>query len=206
MVVGAQFAQRCVELGGEEEHEQAGKESNFAAIVAKIEVIDIGEAEVNRDQRDRDSGEELQYGGAQKRKAQHFHGALAKIFRGVANGVTFSLGTHKELQGSQPLQTIEEVAGETSQRLKVAAVGIGGADTHQDHEDGDQRGSTQQDQARRPVDREHGHQNDYRNKDRDGHLRQIAGEEILHVFNLFQQQAGPAAGRATLDIGRTETA
>ena len=96
------------------------------------------------------------------------------------------------------------MAGETGQRLKVAAVGIGGAHTHQDHKDGDEGGSAQQDQTRRPVDREHGHQNDHRNKDGDGHLRQIAGEEILHVFNLFQQQAGPATGRTALDIGRAE--
>ena len=96
--------------------------------MAEVQVIDIGETEVDGHQRHREGGEELQHGGTEEGKTQHLHGAFAKIFRRIANGIPFRLGAHEELQGAQPLQAIEEVAGETGQRLEVAAVGIGGAD------------------------------------------------------------------------------
>ncbi len=204
MVVGAELPQGGVELGGEEEHEQAGKERDLDAITAKVEVIYIGEPEIDGHQGHRDGGEELQHGGAQEREAQHLHGALAKIFRRVADGVTLRPGAHEELQGTQPLEAIEEVTGEACQRLEIAAVRIGGPHPHQDHEERDQGGGAEQDQARRPVDREDGDQDHQGDEDGYGHLGQIAGEEILHLFDLLEQQAGPAAGGAALDIGGAE--
>ena len=204
MVVGAEFPQRRVKLWGEKQHEQAGKERYLGAIVTEIEVIYVREAEVDRHQGHRDGGEKLQHGRAQEGEPQHLHGALPKIFRGVANGFTLRLGTHEELQGTQALESVEEVAGEPRQGLEVAAVGIGSADAHQDHEERDEGRCAEQDDAGGPVDREHGHQDHQGDEDGYGHLGQIAGEELLHLFNLLEQQAGPAAGGAALDISWPE--
>ena len=110
VIVGTEFPQRRVELGGEEEHEQAGKEGDLDAIAAKVEVIDVGETEVDGHQGHRDGGEELQHGRAQEGEAQYLHGALAKIFRCIADGLPFRPGAHEKLQGAQPLEAIEEVA------------------------------------------------------------------------------------------------
>ena len=51
VVVGTQFPQRGVELGGEKQHEQAGKEGDLYPIATKVQMVDIREAKVDGNQR-----------------------------------------------------------------------------------------------------------------------------------------------------------
>ncbi len=83
-------------------------------------------------------------------QTQDFHGALAKILRGVANIIGFCLTAMKNTQGFHAAQAVEEVAAEAGQRLEVTPVGVGGAHPDQRHEKAGSAGRCREGLARRP--------------------------------------------------------
>ena len=169
-----------------------------------MEFAEIGKAEVNRDHRNRQRREKLQYGGGEKGEAQHFHGALAKIGGGGGDSGGFRFGAMKQAQGLASAQPVEEIAAEARQRDKVAAVGVGRAHADQRHKQRDQRRGAQQNQTGRPVERENGQQNAQGDQRRQRHLRQIARVIVLHLLDLLQQQRRPTARRFAADPRRAE--
>ena len=139
MIKRAEIAQRLEELRREDQSDETGKQRDAASPGAEMEFAEIGKAEVNRDHRNRQRREKLQYGGGEKGEAQHFHGALAKIGGGGGDSGGFRFGAMKQAQGLASAQPVEEIAAEARQRDKVAAVGVSRAHADQRHKQRDQR-------------------------------------------------------------------
>ncbi len=127
---------------------------------------------------------------------------LAKILRGVANIIGFSLTAMKNTQGFHAAQAIEEVPLRRASALKVTPVGIGGAHPDQRHEKRDQRGGAQKDQRGGPVNRKNSNNDQQRYAGRQRHLGQVAGIIVVHVVDLLKNQRRPAPRRFTLNPRR----
>ena len=118
-------------------------------------------------------------------------GSLRRIWRSAR----FGLRAVEQPQGVRAAQAVEEVAAQSRQRHEVTAVGVGGSHADQRHKQRDQRRGRQQNDACGPIDREDGDQNQQRDEHRQIHLRQIARVIVLHILDLLDDDAGPAARR-----------
>ncbi|CAH0321770.1 hypothetical protein SRABI106_04398 [Rahnella aquatilis] len=101
-------------------------------------------------------------------------------------------------------QAVEKIPTQTRQRDKVTTVRISGPHTDQCHKQRDQRRCHQQNKPGGPVNRENTDQNEEGNNTCESDLRQITGIVILHIFDLFKNNAGPTASRFSLDPGRSQ--
>ena len=140
----------------------------------------------------------------ERKAAQHFHGAAAEVFGGFGDLRGFGLRAVEQPQGVRAAQAVEEVAAQSRQRHEVTAVGVGGSHADQRHKQRDQRRGRQQNDACGPIDREDGDQNQQRDEHRQIHLRQIARVIVLHILDLLDDDAGPAARRFAPDPCRAE--
>ena len=170
--------------------------------MAEVQLAKVRKAKIHRYQRNGEGGEKLQNPGGEEGQTQDFHGALAKILRGVANIIGFCLTAMKNTQGFHAAQAVEEVAAEAGQRLEVTPVGVGGAHPDQRHEKRDQRGGAEKDQRGGPVNRKSSNNDQQRYAGRQRHLGQVAGIIVVHVVDLLKNKRCPAAGRFALDPRR----
>ncbi len=81
VILRAHRAQRPEELGGEQQHREAGQEVQLAVIQA--------EADIDGDHGDADGGEELERQRRQERHAQDVHRGAAIVLRRAGDGVDF---------------------------------------------------------------------------------------------------------------------
>ena len=169
--------------------------------MAEVQLAKVREAKIDRHQRNGEGGEKLQHPGGEEGQTQDFHGALAKILRGVANIIDFCLTAVKNTQGFHAAQAIEEMAAQAGQRLEVTPVGIGGTHPDQRHEKRDQRGGAEEDQCGGPVNRENSDNDQQRHAGRQRHLGQVARIIIVHIIDLLKDKRCPTAGRFALDPG-----
>ncbi|CCK01964.1 hypothetical protein BN129_445 [Cronobacter sakazakii 701] len=202
MVKGAEIAQRLEKFRCQNQRQETGEQRHAGAVMAKIQLAQIREAEIDRHQRNGKRGEKLQHAGGEEREAQYFHGALAEILRGGLNVVRFRCAAVEKTQGFHTAQAVKEVAAQARQRLEITPVGIGGTHADHRHKQRDQRRGAKQDQRRCPVIRKNSEHNQQRHARRQRHLWQVAGVKIVHIVNLLKDKRRPATGGFPLDPGR----
>ncbi len=148
-------------------------------------------------------GEKLQHpGGGGEGQTQDFHGALAKILRGVANIIDFCPDRGEKYAGfpcragGRGKWPLRRASAWKLRRLASAAPIPTSAS-----EKRDQRGGAEEDQRGGPVNRENSDNDQQRHAGRQRHLGQVARIIIVHIIDLLKDKRCPTAGRFALDPG-----
>ena len=207
MILGAQIAQRRIELGGEHQHEQP------------LQIGDLGdgdpgrhrhrqtiepEADQDRDDGDADAGEELQHRRGQKGHAQHLHGAVAIVVGDARDDGDLASAGAEELERGQALDDVEEVRAHARELFPLALITCLGPRADQDHEQRDQRRREQQHQPGEPVHRHHGGEDGQGQDHHQRHGRDEAGVIALQVVDALGQGLDQGAAALAGEIGRPE--
>nr|AAP55502.1 hypothetical protein [Leifsonia xyli subsp. xyli] len=175
VVAGADIPQRQVRLRGEKQHEQPRREVE--------RTVEEPQADRHGDEGDGETGGQLEDEAREERHAQNAHGPLAVLIRDCQDAAGLPVLTAEEFEGREPLDDLEESAGEPGQRIPLLLLrGLRRpADEH--HEDRDERERADEDDAARevlPADHEH---QGWSRDDGEDELREVFGEvtvERLH--------------------------
>ncbi len=179
MELGADPADRPVGLGRHQDGEQAGLQGHRP----------VGEphADGDRDDRDRDRGEQLERGRRHEGDPQGAHGGGAVALAHLTDHLHLALGAAVADEGGQAAHDVEEVARQRRERGPLLlGLGLGGA-PDQGGEERQEGEGEQHDQAADPVDPEERGERQHRH---DG-----AGDERGEEAGGIRLDRGGALGR-----------
>ena len=184
---GADRAQRQVDLGREDQHQQRGAPGRAA--------LDETQPDRHRDQCDRQGGQQLQDQRGQEGDPQRAHGGPAVGLGQLPQPRRLPARPAERDQHVQPGDQVEEVVAEHGEGAPLAAGGSLGVQPDQDHEDRDQRHGHRDDQPGHPVgEQDPGrHDGGYDRGDQQG--RQVAAEVAVEPVEAAGGQRGQLAGR-----------
>ena len=196
VVVAAQLPQGGIELGGQQQDEEGAAVGHRHLSSGPGQHAEQAHAQIQRQHRNGNRGEQFQYRGGQEGQAQHPHGAAAVILGGLLHR---QLGGGQGLQvaqGTQAAQQIEKAPTHPPQCAELALTGSGGAPPQQHHEQRHQRSSGQQQNSRQqavPGGRQHQQQ---RHQQHQLALHLIAADVAIQRVHLLQQLTGQLGIRA----------
>ncbi|HEX8753038.1 MAG TPA: hypothetical protein VF731_06435 [Solirubrobacterales bacterium] len=187
MELAAEAAQRQVELGGEDQHGEAGGQAEVA----------FGELDPDRggDQGDADHRQQLEDQGGEEADPQRLHRLLPVALAGGGDRARLRLGPAVRPQRLQAADHVEELSAEPRELAPAPARGALGEAADQDHEDGDQRRRDGEDRRRLPVARQRPGEDEDRRQRGEDRLRQVAGEvglKRLHALHRGGRQLARA--------------
>ena len=188
MEARADAAQREVALGSEQQHDQGGREAETAR----------GEpqADFDRDQRHRQSGDQLQGERRQECHPERTHRGGAVLLGDRADRVALCLRPTEQAQGREPFDDVEKVTAQLLQDGPLSLRAALGHPSDQDHEDRDERDGHGDEEGGDRIDRE----DDEPGDERDRHSERQCGEELTHVGLEFvdagRRDRGFAAGKS----------
>ncbi|AGA34120.1 Cytochrome d ubiquinol oxidase subunit I [Thioalkalivibrio nitratireducens DSM 14787] len=197
MVALRELPQRLEVLGGEQQHEQAREQREFAGR-PELQEPEQREPYINRDQADCDRAEELHYRGGEKGHSQHPHAQAPVAMRGGGHFGPGGVQREAAAQQVEVTDAVQEVPGEPVLTLLLLFVDLLTAHADQGHEHRDQRCGQEQQQPGDPVQRKGGGQQQQRHCESQPQCRQVAREIPAKGVDLFLVAAGPGAGMPAL--------
>ncbi len=196
VVLGTHLPQRQIRLGGENEDDQSDVEVHVA--------VDQPHADRDRDERDRQGGEQFQDERGEEGDPQGPHGRLPVLAGDPADGLGLRLGPAEHLERRQPRDHVEEVPRQPGEQPPLT-VRLGAGDpADEDHEQGDQRQGADDDRRRHPVLGHHPQQHRRRNHHREPQLGQIAREVVVEGVDTTGGQRHQGAGALSAEPSGAE--
>ena len=182
------LTQRQVRLRREDQDEQGD---------GQVEVtLDHAQPDADRDEGDREGGQQLQHQRGQEGDPQGGHGLAA--VRRVAALQPFGLGpgASEDLQGGQSGDEVGEVVGEPRlDPLPTGDPGLGHP-AHQDHEERDERQGQRDDRGGDPVGAQDGDPHHQRDRDGQHQLGKIAREVAVEGIEPLRHHGDEGRGVA----------
>ena len=156
VIVGGKTPHRQEELGHQYERHESRKEHHIA--------IDQPESQHNRHTGQGKGGKEVEHGRGERRRAQRTHGRPAQALGNPIDGICMAAGPPKGAQHVQAAHGVEKMVAEP-RLLELTLLGkLTGIATDHHHVEHDEGKGDERDDARHPVQREHGnddHQGDH---------------------------------------------
>ena len=152
------------------------------------------QANVKRDARDADCGEELQHRRREKGDAQHAQCSAAQILADGDNGLGLGLGPAEEFQRHHAAQTVAEAPRQPLHSRSLLRARCFGAPTDQRHEDRDEWRRDEEQRSGHPIDR-HQHKGEGQEARLD-HRGEVAGEITVEPFDVVDERRGERPARA----------
>ena len=187
----AQQAQRQIELGGQDQHEQGIAEEHLA--------VEQTQADLHRDDGGAERADHLQHQRRQECHPQHVQRGVPVLACNLADDGDLLSAAVEQLEGGQALQDVEEVAAHAAERGPLALGQCVGEAADQHHEDRDERGRQHQHRGRERVARGDKCDQGERHDGCERKLRQILAEIGIQRLDAFDcgvdQLAGALAAR-----------
>ena len=165
---GAESAQRPVELGGEDEHEQ-----RFAKPDPRVEET---QPHLDRDYRRPQRRERLEHERRDEGEAQHAHGHRAVPLARPGDRVGLVTGPPERAQRGEALERVEEARGQARERRPLPAGLVPRRLPDEPHEERDEREGQQEHEGGERVRPQDGGEDEEGDEGREVRLGQVLGE------------------------------
>ena len=193
---GAHGPQRQVDLRGQHDREQAGLQVQRA--------VDEAQADRDRDQGDRQGGQDLEHQRGEERDAQGPHRGAAVLVGDGAEALGLASGPAERDEDVEPGDEVEEVVAEHGERPPAPRRVVAGVQADQDHEDRDERDRRRDDDGRHPVRGEQPDPHEHRHRRGQQQGRQVAPQVPVERVHAAGRQGGELGGGGQAGVAGPE--